>query len=266
MSMPSDPFAGPPPAEVPLAAPPLVRVVAQVRFPVIASIEHKAFIASFQEAIRKEYPILRPEESQSLALGSKGVVQQRTLKSWRFHDATGDWRVALGTAFLALETGRYQSRDDFLGRLRRVLDALVMHIDPGVIDRFGVRYIDRLDASQIPDLPMLVRPEISGILATPLAAHANHALAEGLFDLPDGSGQVLARWGVLPAHGTVDPGAVEPIAAPSWILDVDAFRASSGAFDVEAIISQARGFAERIYSFFRWVVTDEFLRRYGGQA
>ena len=38
-----------------------------------------------------------------------------------------------------------------------------------------------------------------------------------------------------------------------------------GALDVDATVAQARSFAERIYSIFRWAVTDEFLRRYGGQ-
>lgn len=268
MSTPSDPLAGPPPAEVPLAAPPLVRVVAQVRFPVIASIEHKAFIASFQEAIRKEYPILRPEQSTGVALGTRGVIHQRTLTAWRFHDTGGDWRVTLGTEFLALETGRYRSRDDFLSRLRRVLDAFVTHLDPRVVDRIGVRYIDRIEGEDLVDLPTLVRPEVSGILTTPMAAHASHAVAENSFVLPDGSGQVIARWGLLPADGTVDPGALEPIARPSWFLDVDVFQSwqdTNHPFEVEALVTQARGFTERIYSVFRWVVTDAFLRRYGGE-
>jgi hypothetical protein len=46
------PLTGPPPAEVPLTDPPLVRVIAQVRFPLIASVEKREFIAPFQEAFR----------------------------------------------------------------------------------------------------------------------------------------------------------------------------------------------------------------------
>ncbi len=36
-------------------------------------------------------------------------------------------------------------------------------------------------------------------------------------------------------------------------------------FNVDRIAADARHFAERIYTFFRWVVTDEFLRTYGGE-
>ncbi|MGD8207441.1 MAG: TIGR04255 family protein, partial [Thiohalocapsa sp.] len=60
------PLTGPPPAEVPLSDAPLVRVIAQVRFPLVASVEKGDFIAPFQEAIRAEYPVLRPEQNRSV--------------------------------------------------------------------------------------------------------------------------------------------------------------------------------------------------------
>ena len=65
------PLKGPPPAEVPLENAPLVRVIAQVRYPLIASVENRSFIGPFQEAIRDDYPTLRPEESRSVMLGPK---------------------------------------------------------------------------------------------------------------------------------------------------------------------------------------------------
>jgi len=259
------PLTGPPPAEVPLPDAPLVRVIAQVRFPLVASVEKRDFIAPFQEAIRAEYPVLRPEQSRSVVLGHQGVMDARANTVWRFHDASSTWRVTLAPDFLALETGRYTSRDDFLDRLKRVLEALVAHVDPKVIDRLGVRYIDRVASDNLVDLPQLVRPEVCGVLSTAMAPHASHSISEALFALPDNSGQVMTRWGLVPANGTVDPAAVDPIDEPSWLLDVDAFRAETRDLDVEAALQQAREFSERIYSVFRWAVTDEFLRRYGGQ-
>ncbi|MGE3166914.1 MAG: TIGR04255 family protein [Planctomycetota bacterium] len=268
MSTPQTPLSGPPPAEVPLSTPPLVRVIAQVRFPVIASVEKREFIAPFQEAIREEYPVLRPEQSRSVVLGPDGVRDARATMAWRFHDLGSDWRVALAPDFVALETGRYSSRDDFLARFRSVLAALEEHVDPKVVDRLGVRYIDRVMGPNLLDLPTLVRPEVSGILSTPLSGAARHAFTEQLFVLPDEPGLVTAKWGLVPGRSTVDPAAVEPIEEPSWLLDLDAFQAFQGdtrAFDVDAMVAQSRSFAERIYSIFRWAVTDEFLRRYGGQ-
>ncbi|MEC4815095.1 MAG: hypothetical protein SAK29_17740, partial [Scytonema sp. PMC 1069.18] len=36
-------------------------------------------------------------------------------------------------------------------------------------------------------------------------------------------------------------------------------------FSIEALMSEAQYFAERIYTFFRWAVEDDFLRRFGGK-
>ena len=261
------PLAGPPPPEVPLTDPPLVRVIAQVRFPLIASLEKREFMASFQEAIREFYPVLRPEEGRSVVLGSQGVVDTRSNTLWRFHEARGAWRVTLAPDFLALETTKYTSREDFMERLRLVLEALKEHLDPQVLDRLGVRYIDRVSGENLSALPQLVRPEVAGILGSPLAARAHRAVSENVFILPGNAGQITARWGLLAPQSTIDPGALDPIDEASWILDADAFQSfqtGSRRLDVDSAVEQARGFAERIYSIFRWAVTNEFLRRYGG--
>lgn len=266
MSDADTPLTGPPPSEVPLDNAPLVRVIAQVRFPVIASVEKREFIAPFQEAIRREYPVLRPEQSRGVVLGPQGVVSARSNNVWRFHAADGGWRVSLAPDFLALETAHYSSRDDFLGRFRRVMEALNEHLEPQVIDRLGVRYIDRVTGDNYRDLPALVRPEVAGVLGSTLAGAVQHAISENLLVLPDGSGALLARWGRVPAHGTVDPAAVDPIDEPSWLLDLDAFNGDTRTFSVDTTLEQARAFTERIYSVFRWAVTEEFLRRYGGDV
>ena len=260
-----NPLIGAAPMEVPLSNAPLVQVIAQVRFPLIASLGNRDFIAPIQEAIRSEYPILRPDQSQSVIFGEKGPLDARTNTAWRFHDANGEWRVTLASDFLALQTSRYSSRDDFLDRFRRVLESFVDHVDPGVMDRLGVRYVDRITGENLKDLPALVRPEVSGVLSTPLASQALHSISQTVFTLPDDPGQVMTRWGRIPAGGTVDPGAVDPIDESSWMLDIDAYDAVTRKFDVASILKQAQVFSERIYNIFRWAVTDEFLRRYGGK-
>ena len=70
MSADLDPFVAALPAEVPLKDAPLVRVIAQIRFPEILSIEQRDFVAPFQEAIRGTYSVLRQEQAQGMLLGS----------------------------------------------------------------------------------------------------------------------------------------------------------------------------------------------------
>lgn len=267
VTAPRNPLVGPPPDEVPLAAAPLVRVITQVRFPVIASVERRDFIGPFQEAIRATYPILRPEQNRNLLLGERGVVEERTTTAWRFFDEEGHWIVTLAPDFLALETSHYSNRNDLLERFQLILGAVQTHLNPGVIDRLGVRYISRVTGANLEDLQELIRPEVRGILATSLHPHVFHSLTDNLLVLP-GDGRLTARWGVLPADATVDPAAIEPIGERSWILDLDAFRVfqgGQGRLEAQTVLAEARAFAERIYSVFRWAVTDEFLRRYGGQ-
>jgi uncharacterized protein (TIGR04255 family) len=251
------------PQEVPLPDAPLVRVIVQVRFPLVVSVERREFIGSFQEALRPAYPVLRPEQTQSLLVTQTGLAPAQPKITWRFSDIEGNWRVSLAPDFVALETTAYRSRADLLGRLRTVLEALHRHVGPALVDRLGVRYIDRVTGTALEQIRDLVRAEVRGIAGTPAAQQLQHTLTESLFTV--GSAQVLTRWGTLPAATTSDSAAIEPIDEPSWILDLDMFRVEPAAFDVERLLIDTSGFCERLYTFFRWAVTDAFLRRYGGK-
>ena len=258
-----DPFVAPPPAEVPLRDAPLVRVIAQLRFPEVLSVEQRDLVAPFQEAIREVYPVLRQEQTQGIVLGLVGASPGKSKIAWRFSDSTSHWRVSLTSEFLALETTSYMSRSDFFDRLRFLAGALKEYVEPSQIDRLGVRYIDRITGLDVNDLAQLVRPEVRGISGTTVGAHAIHALSESAFDLSDA--RVLARWGSLPENATVDPAAIEPIEEKSWILDLDMFSTAPVPFVIDSVIANAERYAERIYTIFRWAVTDDFLARYGGK-
>ena len=88
----TNPFKDQPPSEVPLRDAPLVRVISQLRFPPVLSIEKRDFVAPFQEEIRPDYPNLRPEKTRGVVLGPQGVVPGPKQVVWRFSDASGQWR------------------------------------------------------------------------------------------------------------------------------------------------------------------------------
>lgn len=261
----TNPLIAQPPDEVPLKEAPLIRVVAQVRFPANLFIEQSSFVAPFQEAIREKYPILQPEQIRSLVIGTQGVTQTEPKIVWRFADLQNNWRVSLANNYVALETTSYLSRDDFLKRLENVLAALNVHIKPQIVERFGLRYIDRLVYQNTKELSKLVRHEVAGIVATEVGEYLHQTISESVFNLPEGQAQMFARWGIIPANATIDPAAVEPINQPSWVLDLDMSVSVQRTFSVEALMSEAQQFAQRIYTFFRWTVTDDFLRHFGGE-
>ncbi len=217
----------------------------------------------FQEAIRARYPILRPEQTAGFVVGPLGVVAQRTDRVvWRFHDRTDGWRVSLASDFVALESIVYKDRDDFFERFEQILDALETVAKLAVYDRLGVRYINRIRGVELEKLDSLVKPEVLGLGASPIAG-LTHSLCESLFQNDEVS--LNTRWGRLPPNATTDPAAVDPIAEPSWLLDLDMFRGVQKDFDTRAILADGRMFARTIHDFFRWCVTPEFLKVYGGR-
>lgn len=260
-----NPLTSAPPEEVQLRDAPLVRVIAQVRFPLILSIEKADFVAPFQEAIRGIYPILRQEVAQGILVGAQWIASDRKLAAWRFADGEEAWHVSLAPGFLALESTAYTSRAEFLDRFGVAIAALHEHVKPGVVQRLGLRYIDRVTGQALDDIRQLVRPEMLGVIGVPPGSSARQALSEALFDVPERREQLLARWGLLPARSTIDPAGLEAIDEPSWVLDIDMFSTAQREFEPAAIVADARHYAERLYTFFRWVVTAEFLKRYGGE-
>lgn len=265
MNTQDNPLAASLPVEVPLPNAPLLRVIVQVRFPSILSMEKRDFVAPFQEVIRKSYPVLRAEQTRGIVFGPDGPERLLPNVTWRFTSADEQWRVSLATDFVAIETTAYKSRSDLLGRLEEVVRTLESHIAPQTVDRLGVRYIDRMTGASIDSIDKLVRPEMLGVAGT-AAGKLAMSISEALFDIPDQSAQMRARWGLLPDGGTFDPAAIEPINERSWILDLDVFSEGSRPFETAGLLSEVRFFAERSYSFFRWAVTDEFLRRFGGKV
>ena len=111
--------------------------------------------------------------------------------------------------------------------------------------------------------PRLVRAEVRGITGTAAATHAALALSESIFELPDAQSS-RALGACSRQVPPVDPAAIEPASEKSWILDLDMFSAAPMPFAVERVLTEAQRFAERIYTVFRWAVSDDFLRRYGG--
>lgn len=261
-----DPLVGGPPAEVPLPNAPLIRVIAQIRFPTILKIQDPDFVAPFQEAVRNEYPILQPEHNQTFALGQNGIEPGKQQTTWRFCELSGGWRVALNPEFLALDTTTYTSRNDFFKRLTIVTKILEQVVKPAQIERLGLRYIDRISGDAMDKISGLVRPEFLGVLGTVLSNHIQQSISETIVHLPSDEERMRIRWGQVPAGKTIELPAIDPINETSWILDLDMFSTKKRPFSSDEAANTLRGYAERIYKVFRWVVTDEFLHLYGGRA
>ena len=266
------PLSPTPITEVPLSRAPLVRVIAQVRFPPILGIRDPDKVAVFQEAIRETYPHLTRDQAHrvELAAGQPPDIRQELI--WRLVDRARDprWQVSLGVDFVSLDTSDYGSRRDFLDRLRAVVTAVESVFRPAEVQRLGVRYIDRLTDEAVDRVDDLFQPEILGIMrpvedsSSALGDSVVHVMNDVQFLARNGS-RVQGRWGKLPPNATHDPTSIDPVAEPSWVLDLDMFTSEPQPFTSEELLRTAGDFAECLYWLFRRMVTKEFLRFYGGE-
>jgi uncharacterized protein (TIGR04255 family) len=262
------PLRGPPPGEISLPRAPLARVIAQVRFAPILAIRSPDAVSIFQEKIRPNYPILNEDRiHQIVATGGAPDVREGSI--WRFTDDKRQWRASLSVDFVALETSAYLSRQDFSERLGALLIALEASFKPAEVQRLGLRYIDRLTGDAVDRIGELIRPKVLGILQPNKEPPVDvgdailYLMTEA--QLIAAEGRIQARWGKLPENATYDPDALEPINKSSWVLDLDMFTQGPLKFESEELRTTATKFAERIYSVFREMVTDEFLKFFGGE-
>jgi uncharacterized protein (TIGR04255 family) len=261
-SMLDHPF-GPPVASVPLNPHSLVFVVAQVRFPLVVSINDENFIGTFQELIRVQYPDLERAIEAQVMLGPEGVHRSAGGVVWKFSSPNNDWHVALTTSFVALSTTAYTSRGEFLERFGFVLQALEEWLKPRKVTRLGIRYVDRLQGDDVEHLDSYIRPEVLGpatVVPGDLGV-LQHALTECHYELT-GTGSLKARWGKLPAGTSLDP-SVAAATGTSWVCDLDA-SIDNIDFDLADLMARAATFGDIIYRYYRWAVTDEFIREHGG--
>ena len=259
-----NPFSGPVPLAVPLPRTPLTAVLAQIRFPEVLSVAKAEFVSGFQEEIRANYPICEHSTEHLFEVNPPGVNQSIS-QNWRFKDSTGLWRATLASGFLTLETRSYTSREDFTARVGLLARALSAIINPNLMTRIGIRYVDRINGKALEHIERFVRPEVLGAFNE--ASRKNIEQAWSQMTATADPGKLTARWGFMPKGLSHEPDLMPPIDGSCWFLDSDAhleFRETE-AFDSIRIQEHLSNLADRSYGFFRWAVSEEFLRHCGGE-
>lgn len=260
----SSPFTGEPVEERSLSAAPLPLVLSQVRWPQITEmVDNIDEIAkSFGAALSSEYPLSEHHQEMQIQVSPLGVTQVPGETVYQWSDAQGEWIISLSKLFLTLQTKKYTSRSDFSARLEKVLAELLSIVKIPVLDRIGFRYINRIEAPDLPKLPELIRPEVLGGSMIAFSDHVRilHTVTETLYSV--GDSRLLVKSAKLPAGGTLDP-TVPPVPAESWVLDLDA--SSEGRIPLEPSVAgeKSRELSSMAYDFFRWAVTENFLDHFG---
>lgn len=263
------PFGSEPFDEVPLPRAPLAQTLTQIRFPTQSALVVDDEVANnLVRRLRPTYPVFNLETQFGVVITPEGATRSPDgAKIWRLSSADESWQLSFTSNFLTLSTSRYTHRDDFCTRLGDSWNLFFDLVGKPAVQRIGFRYINRVDEREfLNQLPTMVRPEVmgatfSGGAAAPIARSVteNHYVHQD-----DG---LLARWGILPPGDTFDPFTLPPHGLVSWVLDLDAFRnyetPSTVSAEVPAIVKHL---SYNAYRYFRWAVTNEFLRHFGGEV
>ena len=258
------PFDEVPVEEIPLARAPLVRVLAQVRFANMSIFKRDNFINPFLEALSGQYPLLEEGHETELVVGPAGVsTKESSSPVWRVRSLDSNWVVTVSPGSLAIETGAYLSRNDFLARFQTVITSFTDTIGASVIQRVGIRYTNQIldDSIGRDELVSFFRPSLRGALSVPVSneVQLRHSILDALFS--DGSRNLQGRWGLLPPGGVFDP-SLPPVQTQTWFLDIDCFAAESVEMTGKVLIEELAALADREYRLFRFIVTDEFIAKF----
>lgn len=259
MSKQHDPFYGEAPEQIPLPRAPLEWVITQVKHSTLMAVTDPIQVARFQAALKQHYPILNREQGVAFKVSGEAVPET----TWRFMDADKNWRVSLHTEFVSLDVKKYTNRDDFMQRLSFVLEKVSEIFSPVQVTRIGVRYLDRIKDEAFLNLNKMICPNLLGFAGTDFFQHVRHSFSE--VNLTAAEGNVTLRWGKIPANMVLDPAIPVSFVEDSWIIDIDLADESFHDYVPAKVVDTARSFCSRIYSIFRWSITDDFIKHYGGK-
>ncbi len=252
---------------------PLALALCQIQFTRMLSVNDPASLAAFQRAIQSRYPIATQVQQVELVFGvgpnpPEIRQEQRRSPQWQFTDQNDNWKVVLSPDFLTLETRSYEHFDDFLTRLQEALNALVKHIQPTVVTRLGLRYINEIRSTNLKNMTWsdVIRQDLLGPIATSaLVQNSIQAVAtqQVLLRYPNDMG-INIHHGLFPTGTTIQlrPKEEQPT-VPFYLLDFDVFREFPlpGALimDTEAICQYVKVYHKMIYRLFRWSVTEHYI-------
>ncbi|MDX6255969.1 MAG: hypothetical protein QOJ11_2303 [Frankiales bacterium] len=255
--------------EIHLGRAPLAKVLTQIQFsrnPQLVSDAAESAMA----ALLPQYPVRRQGVSANVTVGLTTVTQEQSPLRV-YSDAADKWRVTVNESFVALETSTYETRDDFCSRVQQVLAAVEAASPPPIVDRVGLRYIDRIAGSDLSRINEYFTPSLTVLLGQVVPELTlEHSVSDTLIQL-SASERLQVRSGFLPAGVGFDPSLV-PLGEPAWLLDLDVFTAQGGlTFDPTSLTQLVRTFAQHAYSFFRYATTPTFQKAFespasGGQS
>jgi uncharacterized protein (TIGR04255 family) len=236
-----------------LSRSPLILVLAQIRYS--SSPELVEDVQEQQLArLLPSMPVRRTKDVIQIPM-PQFPEQQRSVRERVFQSLDNQWTLTVTPDFVALQVSVYPGRDSFIGKLEEVLAAVKEVHTPPLVQRIGVRYIDRVDVRE--GVETMIRKELRAGMGE-FSGDVRLVSQSTQIELQKPPDAVLMRSLVLPPNALYDP-MVAPCDKTAWFLDIDAFSMTPCEFVAGPLAATVDRLADRVYSAFRWAVADNFL-------
>lgn len=240
---------------------PLELVVCQIRFDHRAQVEDSTVALAVHEQLGGTdgpYPLLEPIQGQQLVvsggLGVEPQTEQHSSRGWRIASESGEWVITLMSDHVGLETTKFTTwEDDFLPRLREMVEATAHHLQPVIEQRLGLRFVDRIEELGLDSIVAwsdYIAPEFLGPIVHPELGPAVSGLGQQLVLRVDEQLRAAIRSGPISDR---DDGRVD------YLLDYDIFRQGGRPFSANEVIATAAKLNSCAHQLFQVSITEKLL-------
>jgi uncharacterized protein (TIGR04255 family) len=240
---------------------PLALVLCQVRWPQFASLQTDDQLRELAPIISQsmpDYPLVSESRTINYLITPEGMTHTEAGSVCQWVSLDEAWHISLSRQFLSLYTTQYNTYGDMDLRLRATLKTLRETVGVRLINRVGVRYVNRLSSEEdMTNLKSILKPELLGYSALELP-YLQSSTNQATYHVDDAVLQV--RSGFLQPNQTVDP-AIESLPNQSWVLDLDASQEVRQVLDVDAVAQLASRMSDLAYDYFKAVAAEGLKNR-----
>lgn len=244
---------------------PLVCVLAQIKIAPVLSMS--GFLPPIQEQLRQSgYPMFQTIEQEEIVIGARPIVRRST--QWAFIDKNGLRGIVLSPAAITLQVTSYSKFEEFTASLSAALKIIGEAAKLSLVERIGLRYVNRICPEAGESLDQYLQPGILGLPPEKIGTSKGQLKFEQRGDTA--LGKLLIRLfqneagdlppGVEPFGLTLPP--VEANGGVQTILDVDHFSARQRDFEPNALMADMWKLHEFTDRAFRAAITDYALNKW----
>ncbi len=248
---------------------PLIFVLAQVRISPVLEIEAK--IPAIQEALRKSgYPLLSRRKVHTATFGPDAQTQSmQTKEQWEFLNKEKRASLLVDAEGLTFQVTRYDGFNTFLAGFRSALEVFARLVEPNLIQRVGLRYVDLVLPTEGKELSSYFSAELRGFKIqdsdnrkaffseTVCQTGENRTFVHRYSEAEAGLGFPPD---LLPVNLTF-PTNIQ-VNSPFGLLDLDHFLIQDEDFSVEAAITQLEELHTHHRKAFETSVTDTAIEEW----